>query len=218
VTKTANARIAGAAYLLYIALGVPTLILMSRATRGEDITAKLATMALHGNEVRIAIILGLITCFLAITLAVTLHAMTREEDADLAQIAMACRIGEGILGGGFLFATLGLLWAATSNEPADRSSALPAFFFKVGDWSPLIAGTFFAVGSTVFCWLLLRGRTISIPLAWLGVIGSAILVIGLPLQLAGYLHGMVVSLLWIPVAIFELVLGPWWIIKGASRH
>jgi hypothetical protein len=29
---------------------------------------------------------------------------------------------------------------------------------------------------------------------------------------------MVASLPWIPIAIFEVVLGPWWIIKGAGRR
>ena len=40
---------------------------------------------------------------------------------------------------------------------------------KVGTWDILISATFFAVGSTLFSYLLLRGRMIPILLAWLGV-------------------------------------------------
>lgn len=48
---------------------------------------------------------------------------------------------------------------------------------------------FFAVGSTIFSWLLLRGRLIPVPLAWLGVIASALLAVILPLQVAGLFGG-----------------------------
>jgi hypothetical protein len=80
--------------------------------------------------------------------------------------------------------------------------------------TPLVSALFFAVGSTLFAWLFLRGRMIPVPLAWLGVVGSALLVVGLPLQLAGFLSGLVTQLMWVPVAVFELTLGPWLLIKG----
>jgi hypothetical protein len=38
----------------------------------------------------------------------------------------------------------------------------------------------------------------------------------LPLQLAGVLTGPVTQLMWIPVAVFEVVLAAWLIIKGAA--
>ena len=43
-----------------------------------------------------------------------------------------------------------------------------------------LTATFFAVGSTAFTYLLLRGRIIPTPLAWLGFVASVLLVIGLP--------------------------------------
>jgi hypothetical protein len=51
------------------------------------------------------------------------------------------------------------------------------------------AAIFFAVGSLLFSWLLLRGRMIPVPLAWLGVLASVLLVVILPLQLAGLFDG-----------------------------
>jgi hypothetical protein len=41
---------------------------------------------------------------------------------------------------------------------------------------------YFAVGSTLFAWFLLRGRMIPVALAWLGVLSSALLVVILPLD------------------------------------
>jgi hypothetical protein len=86
----------------------------------------------------------------------------------------------------------------------------------VQGWNTIIAATFFAVGSTLFSWLLLRGRIVSVPLAWLGVLASGLLVVGLPVQLAGFFGGPVFSLIWLPMLVFELTLSLWLLIKGAG--
>jgi hypothetical protein len=84
------------------------------------------------------------------------------------------------------------------------------------------AAIFFAVGSTIFSWLLLRGRMIPAPLAWLGVIASALLVVILPLQLAGLFGGptswssSVTWLVWLPMLVFEVTLALWLLIKGVA--
>src|SRR5438093_1551619 len=61
-----------------------------------------------------------------------------------------------------------------------------------------------------------RGRMVPVSLAWLGVVGSAWLVVGLPLQVAGFLRGPVTQLMWLPVAVFELVVAVWLLIKGVA--
>ena len=80
---------------------------------------------------------------------------------------------------------------------------------------------FFSIGSLFFCWLLLHGRLIPIGLAWLGVVASALLVVILPLQLAGMLADMswsvsVTWLVWLPMLVFEVVLALWLLVKGVA--
>ena len=87
---------------------------------------------------------------------------------------------------------------------------------KLRGWSPTVGATFFAVGSTIFSYLMLRGRMIPAWLAWLGVVGSALLVLGLPLQLAGVLRGSISQLMWIPIAVFELTVAVWLLVKGVA--
>ena len=86
---------------------------------------------------------------------------------------------------------------------------------------------YFAVGSTLFSWLLLRGRMIPVALAWLGVVASAFLVVILFLQRAGLLGGGnwysgVTWLIWLPMLVFEVTLALWLLVKGvaapARRH
>lgn len=57
---------------------------------------------------------------------------------------------------------------------------------------------------------------IPVPLAWLGVGASVLLVVLVPLQLAGFFAGPIFMLMWIPMAAFELTVAPWLIIKGAA--
>jgi len=218
MTRTTNARIAGFTFLFYIAAGVTSMVLFGRATSGEGIAEKLAAIAQHATDVRLTVLLGLFQAFSALVLAVTLYAITREQDADLAMLALICRVCEGLIGGLSVLGTLSLLWLATSTGATATDSAaahtLGAYLLR-GDMA--FTATFFAVGSTLFSYLLLRGRMIPVLLAWLGVVGSALLVVGLPLQLAGFFRGLGAQIMWLPVALFELTLGPWLLIKGVSN-
>ncbi|MDQ6769881.1 MAG: DUF4386 domain-containing protein [Gemmatimonadota bacterium] len=219
MTRKTNARIAGVTFLFYIAAGVLSMVLFGRAASGDGIGEKLAAIAQHSTDVRIVVVLGLLEAFCALVLGVTLYAITREQDPDLAMLGLVSRVGEGVIGASIPVA-LGLLWLATAsgaNAPdAPTARGLAAFLLRVDGWGTLISATFFAVGSTFFSWLLLRGRMIPLTLAWLGVGGSMLLVACLPLQLAGFLSGPLTSLMWIPIAVFEVVLALWLLVKGVA--
>lgn len=163
MTTSTNARVAGCTFLLYIAAGISGLALANRA---------------HVTDV-----LTLVTSFCALVLGVTLYAITREQDRDLALLALLCRVVESI--------------------PGKGSGAI-----------------YFAVASTLFGWLLLRGRMIPAALAWLGVTASALLVVLLVLQRAGAFVGAenwsssATWLVWLPLLVFELTFSFWLIVKG----
>jgi len=167
MTRRANARVAGVTFLVYIAAGIASMALARRP--------------------HVVDVLSLVTSLSALVLGVTLYAITREEDRDLAMLALTCRVVEAIPSGG-----------------------RGAFFF--------------AVGSTIFCWLLLRGRMIPGALAWLGVFGSAFLVVVLPLQRAGLFasattwYSGITWVMWLPMLAFELTLAGWFIVKGVDAR
>lgn len=214
MTRRTNARIAGVAFLVYIAVTIAGIVLFARATGGETVAARLAAIAQHATDVRITILLGLVGNFCALVLAVTLYSITREQDRDLAMLAMICRVAEGIVGMD-VSKTLGLLWLATAKDAAGAAPALGVFFLKMEE-SFTASALFFAIGSTLFSWLLLRGRMIPAPLAWLGVLGSILPVIFFPLQLVGLVSGPITSAMWYPTLLFEIILAAWLIIKGVA--
>jgi hypothetical protein len=163
MTHTTNARVAGVTVLVYLAGGI-------------------ASMLLAGNAPATAV-LSLVGSFSALVLGVTLCAITREQDPDLALLGLGCRVIEAVPGHGEIY---------------------------------------FAVGSSVFCWLLLTGRMIPVALAWFGLTASVFLVMLLPMQMAGYFGGPrawsspVTWAVWLPMLVFELTLAVWLITKGVA--
>src|SRR5258708_27059731 len=166
MTIKTNARLAGFTFLFYIAAGISSMVLLGRATGGGGLAAKLAGIAQHATDVRVVIVLTVLSSLSALVLAVTLYAITRVWDPDLAMLALTCRVVEGVTGASSIPGLLGLLSLATAqgaNAPDTAAShALRAYLLEQGSD---VSATFFAVGSTLFCWLLLRARTIPSPRA-----------------------------------------------------
>lgn len=217
MTRITNARIAGVTFLAYIAAGITDMLLNARATAGTDVASRLASLAQHPSEVRYSVLLGMVQVFCALVLAVTLYAITREEDRDLAMLGMLCRAAEGLIGAFSVPGTLALFWLATATgaDVPDRAAAhaLAAYLMLGG---VVFTATFFAVGSTLFAWLLLRGRMIPALLGWIGVLASLVLAICLPLQLVGLLRGPLTRWMWLPMFFFEVPLALWFLIKGVA--
>lgn len=87
---------------------------------------------------------------------------------------------------------------------------------SVHDWGTTISATFFAVGSTLFFYLLLRGRMVPVSLVRLGVLASVLIVVCLPAQLAGFLTGPMLSYMWLPMGVFEVTLALWLLARGVA--
>jgi hypothetical protein len=118
---------------------------------------------------------------------------------------------------------LALLWVATGTATGTApesaaANALGAFLLKIQAWSITVGATVFAVGSALYSYLFLRGRSVPVWLAWLGIVASVLLVVIIPLEGIGMIKGAVaVGLMWLPMLVFEVTLGLWLLIKGAKR-
>jgi Domain of unknown function (DUF4386) len=87
MTRRTNARIAGVTFFVYLVAGIASL-----ATAGRP---------------HVAGVLSLFTSFSALVLGVTLYAITREQDPDLAMLALTCRVIEAIPGEGRIYFAVG---------------------------------------------------------------------------------------------------------------
>jgi Domain of unknown function (DUF4386) len=215
MTHTTNARLAGFMFLFYIATGIAGAVLFNQATGGETTAAKIASIAAHVPQMRLSIVFTLITIFNAFILGVALYTLTRAKDPDLALLALACRIGEGVINAISSIAMLMALWLAIGAvHDAAAANWAGDLLLKVQAASLTVSATLFAVGSTLFSYLFLRAKSIPTWLAWLGLLGSILLVITLPLEGIRLIGGSVAGLIWLPALVFEVTLGLWLLIKG----
>ncbi|MDB4921821.1 DUF4386 domain-containing protein [Mucilaginibacter sp.] len=208
------AKVAGFTILFYIAVGLTSVTLYSRATGAEGTNAILADIASHATAVGMTVILELLECFSALVLAVTLYRLTRDESQELAMLGMVCRVCESVLAAIGIRTTLGLLWLAAGGH-APANGALGTFLLMPIP-AAMVGSPFFALGSMIFSYLMLRSRIVPVPLAGFGVVASALLVVCVPLQLAGFLKGPVTTWIWIPMFAFQFLLGLWLLIKGVA--
>lgn len=168
MTRTANARLAGFTFLFYIVAG-------------------LTSLALAGNE-HARSVLGMLTSLCALVLGVTLYALTRDEDPDLALLALGCRVIEAI--------------------PGDENRS--ALFFAVAS---TIFAWLFLRSRTIPSWLARFGVVASVLLVVLlfvqraGVFASAFNV-----------SSPVTWVLWFPMLIFEVTLAFWLLFKGTLPY
>jgi hypothetical protein len=115
---------------------------------------------------------------------------------------------------------LGVTFYALTHEQ-DPDLAMLALICRVIEGVPGEGYIYFAVGSALFWWLMLRGRMIPMALAAPGFVSSVLVVGVLVLQRAG-LAGAVNwsgSFTWItsfPLLVCELALAVWLLVKGMA--
>jgi hypothetical protein len=148
MTRKTNAAIAGTAFLTYIAAGIGSMVLYRQVSSGEGVIARIASIGRHSNTVGVIELLYLVECFSALTLAVTLFAITRDEDRDLALMGAVCRVLEGVFVALAIPDLSSSRWLATrtgADAPDPRALQALGTYLLHGDLA--FTATFFAVGS-----------------------------------------------------------------------
>jgi Domain of unknown function (DUF4386) len=208
------ARLAGFTFLFLIACVLASTFLFGEAGN-EDVGGALRYISENTMPVRVGVYLQVIASISTFVLGGMLYAITKHQDQNLAIIALSFRAAEAALYVIGIMSVLGLL--SLSQETVGASELATAeFVSNAWSLSTNIGATFFAVGSTVFSYLLFKARSIPVLLSLLGLVASFILVVVVPIQAAaGYATGEGVAfLIWIPMFLFEISAGFWLLIKG----
>lgn len=217
MTRATNARVAGFTFLFYIVIGIAGMVAFDMATHGATIAEQLASISAGSTGMTLSFVCSLLTILCALTLAVTLYALTHKEDVDLARFAMTCRVVEAAINSAVAMALLALVHVATQgsgSSPAQSTETVATVLLHVPAWAAIIGGTIFAVSSAIYSTLFLRGRLIPTWLARLGVIASILLIGMLPLAATQLINNAIGNLAWLPMLVFEVTLGCWLLING----
>src|SRR5262249_12312862 len=156
----------GFAFLFLIAtvLASGTLWRGVRTTKG--ISDTLVSVSENSSEIRLSLLLSIVASITTLILAAMLYAIVAHQDRNLAILALSCRAVEAGLYGVGMLATLALLSLSQgSSNDASSVHALADQFMDARWTSTNIGAIFFAAGSTVYSYLLLKARSIPVPLS-----------------------------------------------------
>lgn len=210
------ARLAGGMFLFVIAAILVSSTFQNGGVGGsDDIAGALRAIAENAVGFRVSIVFLVVASLATLVLAAMLYALTKRQDENLAILALACRTAEAALYAVGILSVLILL--SLSAESTAGAQELGAVVVDVESLSTNVGATFFALGSTIFAYLLLKARAVPIPLAVLGVVASLILVVAVPLETAA---GRTTAdgasiIMWLPMFAFEIATGVWLLAKGA---
>jgi hypothetical protein len=109
-----------------------------------------------------------------------------------------------------LILTLSQEYVQTGASDASYFQALGALLLEAGDWIDYIGTIVFSLGALIFYYLLYQSKLIP---RWLSVWGLIGTILVLAVGLLG-MFGLVLEILWAPLAVQEMVLAVWLIIKG----
>ena len=216
MTRAAAARAAGATFLLYIVVKVASAVMFEGSIGSGAAAGRLDAVAAHASDLRVATVLALANCVFALVLGVLLYFYTSRGHAELSALVLAGRTGEAVLFGAYALGIIALVFIAEASTQATRATdaSLVVAIIRSTRHATLVASFFFALASAAFAWVLLRARLAPRYLAALGLAGSLVPIVGMPLQIIGALRGFNTGLLWILMFLFEIALGVWLLASG----
>ena len=205
--------------LFIIATGAPLLSFLFTGSLNDP--DYLVTVSGNENQIIIGALLELVFGVACAGIAIGLYPVLKKQNVGLALGAVGLRFIEGIL---YIIAAIGLLSLLTLSQEYVKAGVPDASYFQsmgtlilaVRDWVGTFGSITFILGALIYYCLFYQSKLIP---RWLSIWG----LIGVPLWIAAALllvFGLVdsfsttVILLDLPIAINEMVLAVWLIVKG----
>ncbi|MGD2044107.1 MAG: DUF4386 domain-containing protein [Acidimicrobiia bacterium] len=209
-TYKRNARIAGGLFILATVLAIVGGSLLLPL----DEPAYLTGAASAESQIVLGALLEIVMAVSVVGIAVMLFPVLRRQDEGLGLGYVGARVLEAVLLGAAAISSLVILTLGV--EFGGEAQGLGDLMLTVRDWTYLLGSlVFLGLGGLVLYTLLYQSRVVP---AWLSVWGllAAVLIMarGLLEAFGVELSGVVQGVLAAPIAIQEMVLAVWLIVKG----
>ncbi len=186
-----------------------------------DTPEYLTEIAENENQVKLGSLLVLIDTVAVVGIAVIIFPVLRRVNESLALWYVGARITESILFIAYVFSVL-MLVTLSHNSANAGATAAPSFqtsgdlLVAVGGWIDALNYTaVFAIGALILYSILYRSRLVPRFLSVWGLIGGiCCIVAGLSIMFGLDSSSMAVIALFLPIAVNEMVLAIWLIVKG----
>jgi hypothetical protein len=208
-------RLLGAAFLLQaIASLVSGLLLLQPLIVPGSIIDSMTSIANNAVQMRASIVGEMITAIGIVMLGTLMYTILREQNRNMAIVAMGLYLVEATLVAASRIAAFSLLLISQESVLVghpDYLQTLGDLFYRLQSFGYDLHMLPFALGATLFYYLFLKSRLIPRVLAVWGLIAASLALIGMPFSLFGYDVPIVV---FIPNLPFELTIGVWLLVKG----
>jgi len=228
------ARIAGAAYLITYAPLYSLFFVKPKLFVAGDVARTASNIMAHEQLFRVTIVLDLLTVAGCVILNLALYELLAPVHRSLARVAAFWRLVESAVYAAITvssFVVLSVLSGADYLQAFDlrQLQALSRLFLSARTSGFWVAMLFLSLGSTIYCYLLVRSRYITRALAYSGLVGSALGVLGLlayflfPESVAATFAAVralpaaalvLLALIFAPIYGFEIIVGFWLLVKG----
>lgn len=214
-----HAAIVGVLYILATVTALLALPLYGPILDGPEY---LLNGAAASSQVLLGAVMELILVGSAVGTAVGLFPFVRKDNESLALGYLFFRVIEAVVIAVGVVAVLSLLtlsqeFAAAAAPDAAAYHVAGSLLLAVKAWTFLLGpNLLLGLNTILYSYLLYRSSLVPRPLAALGMIASALILIQGPLQMFGVFQPLStpVIVMALPVAAFEMILAGWLIVKG----
>lgn len=176
------------------------------------------------NEVRLGALFTLIMAVAVAGIAINIYPILRKCNESLALWCVGARITESVIFIGSAFSIVMLLTLSQDFVEAGSPSAsyyqtLGDSYLAAGDWLGVLADIVaFGLYTLFFYYLLYRSRLVPRFLSVWGFVGGTLCIVaGLSVMFGANSSSMAVITLYLPIAVNEMVLAGWLIVKGFNQ-
>ena len=182
-------------------------------------TDYLTRVSAHPNQVAGAVLLWIISAFTSVGIAISLYPVLKEWNAGLALGSVIFRTIEAAF---YMVVFLGLMSLLTLSQQfitagaADRASlqAIGDLLVSIRDHAGLLAVFAFCLGAFMYYYLFFQSRLIPRWLSGFGIVAIILMMVACVLALFSGNRITSYIPLAAPIAVQEMVLGVWLIVKG----
>jgi len=216
-----NARIVGALFITATVAGLLSVVFIGSILDAKDY---LINVSAKENQVIIGALFELIMAFACAGIAIWLYPVLKKHNQALALGSVGFRIIEGVL---YSVAVIVLLSLVTLSQEFVKAGASEASYFQslgtlllaARDWAGVSGSLAFILGALMYYYIFYRSKLIPRWLSVWGLIGVPLWIAADLLLMFGFIESFSTNmvLLNIPIAVNEMVLAVWLIVKGFNQ-
>ena len=213
-----TARIVGVLFIIGTVAGILSVVFSGSILDAPDYLIKVSA---NESQVIIGALFVLIMAFACTGIAIWLYPVIRKHNEALALGSVGFRLIEGVF---HLVGVISLLSLLTLSQEYVKAGAPDASYFQTSgtlllaarDWAGVLGSFAFILGALMYYYVFYQSKLIPRWLSVWGLIGVPFWVAEILLSMFGFVDpfSTTVILLDLPIAVNEMVLAVWLIVKG----